>query len=429
MPLERLFGVNHDSSEYNKDSAVGLFYAESWALVHYLMRGDSQRTSQLGRFLVLLQHGTAQDTAFREAFGTDYAGLLAELVKYVHGSRFTYSRLSFADLKISSNAEVRNLDYPETLFRLGDLLAHESDERFGDAEAHLQAALALTPSHSGALAAMGWLRIRQERYEEAATFLEKTVLSGAGDYRAHFHYGELLMRFLSGEVIAVGKLNSRQRWLIDDARRALRRSIELNGDFPEARAALGRTYLVEDDSCLWEGIQELEAAMQGLPFREDVALDLARLYERKGERLKSELIVKSVLGPEAAKALVRKQESQGFEKTLERVNRLLAEAKEDEAIPLFEQFLSGLPEDMRAAYQDQLLALRRGAARNRTVRQYNEAIGLLNKKDLEGALILFEKVAATGEDADLAKAAGAKADQIRQTLRAKRAKRSSSHGD
>src|SRR5262249_51344150 len=68
LPLQKLFALRQASPEYNEESRRGLFYAESWALVHYLMRGEPRRTPQLGRFLLLLQEGRAQDEAFREAF-------------------------------------------------------------------------------------------------------------------------------------------------------------------------------------------------------------------------------------------------------------------------------------------------------------------------------------------------------------------------
>ena len=41
IPLERLFAVSYDSPEYNSERhGQGQFYAQSWALVHYLLFGD-----------------------------------------------------------------------------------------------------------------------------------------------------------------------------------------------------------------------------------------------------------------------------------------------------------------------------------------------------------------------------------------------------
>ena len=52
MPLQTLFSVAHGSPEYNEKSKQGVFYAQSWALAHYLMYGDaSVRQPQLIKFL------------------------------------------------------------------------------------------------------------------------------------------------------------------------------------------------------------------------------------------------------------------------------------------------------------------------------------------------------------------------------------------
>jgi hypothetical protein len=42
IPLPVLFKVDHKSPYYNEQKKVSVFYAESWALIHYLMIGDKQ---------------------------------------------------------------------------------------------------------------------------------------------------------------------------------------------------------------------------------------------------------------------------------------------------------------------------------------------------------------------------------------------------
>ncbi|MGH9398826.1 MAG: tetratricopeptide repeat protein [Thermoanaerobaculia bacterium] len=356
MPVEKLFSIRHDSPDYNEESRQGVFYAQSWALVHYLMRSDSNRTAQLGRFLLVMQQGRPQDEAFREAFQTDYSTLLSDLVRYIRGSRFLYMSVSFAHLNVPGQTRTERISYEETLSKLGELLAHGQPDRAGEAEAHFQAALAANPSHAGALAGLGVLRMRQEKYDEAAELLRKAVASGSGDFRAHFHLGQLLMYTLSKQPFEIGHPDARQRRVVDEARAAFRRSLELNGDFAEARGALGRTFIVEDDSRLDEGIAELEATVRLLPSRKDLALELAGLYDRKSE----------------------------FEKSEEML-----------------------------------------AVRNRSIRQYNEALALVNKQDYAGALAGFQNVAATAEDPALAKSAQENADRITHYISQRKTKKAS----
>ena len=43
LPLKTLFSIGTDSPHYNERDKQGIFYGESWALVHYLMLGDRGR--------------------------------------------------------------------------------------------------------------------------------------------------------------------------------------------------------------------------------------------------------------------------------------------------------------------------------------------------------------------------------------------------
>jgi tetratricopeptide (TPR) repeat protein len=416
LPLEKLFAVRPDSPEYNEESRQGLFYAESWALVHYLMRGEVKRTPQLGRFLVLLQQGRPQDEAFREAFQTDYAGLLRELTGYVRGTSFAYRRIGFADLKLSAEARTEAIGHEEALVRLGDLLAHGHLDRGDEAEAHFQAVLAAAPSHAGALAGMGLLRLRRDRFGEAADFFRRAIVSGSRDFRTYFRHGELLMHALSDQPFRPGHLEESQRQTIEEARAAFRKSIEWNPEFAEAHAALGKTYLFEDGANVSEGIAELEAAVAKLPSRKDLTLDLAELYDRRGEEGKGEELLKRALGPEAEPILARRRSQNRLREALDRVNALLNQGKEEEAITRLEQIVSAAPADAGEILSEQLKELRRGAAKNLSVREYNDAVERYKKRDLEGALAGFERVAATAADSDLVKAAQEHAQLVRRLL-------------
>jgi len=69
-----LFSVDHGSPHYNEKEKQGVFYAESWALVHYLMLGDNgKRNQQFMRYLGLLHSGIPVEESFRQAFQADFA--------------------------------------------------------------------------------------------------------------------------------------------------------------------------------------------------------------------------------------------------------------------------------------------------------------------------------------------------------------------
>jgi hypothetical protein len=70
IPLATLFKVDHNSPYYNEQNKVSIFYAESWALVHYLMLGDKHaHNAAFGAYLAALNEGANQEEAAAKAFG------------------------------------------------------------------------------------------------------------------------------------------------------------------------------------------------------------------------------------------------------------------------------------------------------------------------------------------------------------------------
>src|SRR5271169_6761386 len=79
MPLETLFKVDHNSPYYNEQNKASIFYAESWALIHYLILGDNgAHRASFDAYLAALSQGTTQDEAAAKAFG-DYGKLQESL--------------------------------------------------------------------------------------------------------------------------------------------------------------------------------------------------------------------------------------------------------------------------------------------------------------------------------------------------------------
>ncbi|HKC62328.1 MAG TPA: DUF1570 domain-containing protein, partial [Pyrinomonadaceae bacterium] len=81
IPLQKLLSVNRDSEFYNEKSKRSLFYAESWALLHYLMSGE--RRAQLSTYLNLTASGMDIEAAFRKAFQTGFDEIESELRQYI----------------------------------------------------------------------------------------------------------------------------------------------------------------------------------------------------------------------------------------------------------------------------------------------------------------------------------------------------------
>src|SRR5688500_16336486 len=82
IPLSELVAVDHSSPMYNEGSRRGLFYAQSWAFMHYLTFGSETRRGQLLRYLTSVRGGVPSEEALRKEFG-DLSPLEQELRQYV----------------------------------------------------------------------------------------------------------------------------------------------------------------------------------------------------------------------------------------------------------------------------------------------------------------------------------------------------------
>lgn len=278
MPLESLLRVRHDSPAYNERNKQGIFYAESWALVHYLLQGDKgQRVAQLGQFSSLLAAGKSVEESFQQAFQTDFKAMEKELQGYVRNSSY---RVQVFDLKeplvFDSQMQAAPLPEAEAQAYLGDLLLHTN--RLEDAEARLKGALALAPDLAAAHASLGLVRVRQKKFAEAIEELRKAVEGNSRNYLAHYYYALAVSRQTMGEgrQFVTG-------FPAEDARvmRAeLRKAIELNPSFAESYNLLAFVQLVTGDE-LDEAARLVAQARRLEPNRQTYGLLLAQIQMRK----------------------------------------------------------------------------------------------------------------------------------------------------
>src|SRR5215467_668584 len=70
IPIDALLTADHQSPYYNEQHRASMFYAESWAIVHYLMMDPDAKTRQLfGKFLTAWEASGDQVQAAQSTFG------------------------------------------------------------------------------------------------------------------------------------------------------------------------------------------------------------------------------------------------------------------------------------------------------------------------------------------------------------------------
>jgi tetratricopeptide (TPR) repeat protein len=278
LDLATLLEVNHRSPEYMDHNRRGIFYAESWALVHYLLNGNQgRRQAELRQFLDLQSSGFPLAESVREAFHTDLRGLEEDFRQYVRGARYPEETRDFErPPDVTSSLQSKPLTEAEAEAYMGDLLLRA--RRFDEALDHLQSSLSLNPALAPARTSLGLLRLEQNRYAEAREHLERALLSDPQNFLVHYYYAELLSRdgeqtdkTVAGYILKTALI-----------RAELKKVIALKPDFPEAYQRLAEID-VQRSSSLDETISLLRQASTLWPGRDEFRLLLARVYLRREE--------------------------------------------------------------------------------------------------------------------------------------------------
>lgn len=278
QPLQTLFEIDNYSLHRNKRDARQLFYAQSWALVHYLLLGNNgARLPQVNKFLDALGRNRPTEEAFREAFQTDFASMEKELRKYIDGGNFMAQVATFKHkLEFDAEMQAAPLSDAEVEAYLGDLLLHT--DRAGEAVKRLEEAVRLDPKLGMAHASLGMAHMRLRRFDDAKRHLREAIAVGSGNYLAHYYYAYTLTREGMDET---GFTRGGYRpEAAREMRASLRKAIELKPDFPESYHLLAFVNLVTGEE-LEEGARLLARARQLAPGNPNYALVLAQIYLRQ----------------------------------------------------------------------------------------------------------------------------------------------------
>ncbi|MFN8008320.1 MAG: tetratricopeptide repeat protein [Terriglobia bacterium] len=276
LPLQTLFTVDAHSPFYNEKSKVGVFYAQSWTLVHYLMLGNPQRHKEFIQFLNLQLTQVPLEESFRQAFGTDFPTLEKELDRYVQ--RLTYPMMEYPfekKIEFDTSSQSRPLSESEVQFYLGDLLLHNL--RDVEAEEYLKRAIELDPESSPAHASLGMLYLKQHQLDKAKESFAKAIHSEKASYLVHYYYAQFLVDDESRTGSIGGDLSKEK---VQTVRAELKKAISLAPKFPESYALLAYVNLTTGEE-LDESIQWVNTAKKLAPGKEKFDLLLAQLFMRK----------------------------------------------------------------------------------------------------------------------------------------------------
>lgn len=225
LPLATLFAVDQKSPYYHEEKKASIFYAESWALTHYLQMNDLvQKTHRLKDYSLLLAQKIDPVTAASRAFG-DLEQLETDLNNYIHGGSFRYLKMTTATEVDDSAFKVEPLPSSQRDAMRADFLAY--GPRTADAQSLLDHVFEEDPNNVLARETKGFLAFEQDNREQAREWFEQAVQLNSESYLAHYYFAILSMR------------DARDASQQDRIEASLRTAVKLNPWFAPAFDGLG----------------------------------------------------------------------------------------------------------------------------------------------------------------------------------------------
>lgn len=227
LPIETLLTVDGTSPYYHDGQKGSEFYAQAWALTHFLIVSDRvQGTHCMHDYAERLAHGEDAVSAAHEEFG-DLDKLQQGLSDYVMQRKFMYFMMPAALPAEDAMPEVRAVSMAEADAVRADVLIYTN--RAWEAQALAEAALRKDPKNALAHEVMGYLRFRKGDIEGAKTWYREAMELDGNSCLAHYYYAMMAMRSgARGEDEAIET--------------SLRTSIALNEEFAPAYDALAMFY-------------------------------------------------------------------------------------------------------------------------------------------------------------------------------------------
>jgi hypothetical protein len=124
LPISTLVSIDASSPLYNTKDHAGMFYAESWAIVHYFsLAPEVSDQHLLDKYLAALQATDDPIEAANRSFG-DLKKLGEKLQAYTRQSAFLYQRISVKSGVSEKDFAARHLSQAEGLVIQADYLVH-----------------------------------------------------------------------------------------------------------------------------------------------------------------------------------------------------------------------------------------------------------------------------------------------------------------
>ncbi len=281
LPMETLLTVNESSPYYNEKNPASVFYAQSWAVVHYLLLDpEARRRRILKRFLADWDLSGDPVAAGHEAFG-DLGSFGEAVKKYVRQTNWGVGMVLQGQAATSPQPAVRTLAPAEILALRGDFFAHR--KQIEAAQPLLEQAVALGPEIAATHEALGFYDFRQQEFQAADIEMRKAIELGSASFMTFYCHGVLLLRDFSESAESTST-----------AVNALERAARLNPMYAPTFEGLTQAY---SRSAVTQGkaLEAAETAVKLDPDSESYKTNLAYVLLNNGKAAEARVIAEKLV--------------------------------------------------------------------------------------------------------------------------------------
>jgi tetratricopeptide (TPR) repeat protein len=192
IPLPVLFKVDAGSPYYHEEQKGSVFYAESWALTHYLQVTDKEKgTNRVFDYVRLMSHHEDSVAAAEKAFG-DLSQLQRALESYIHANSYRQFIMNSTVAQIDeASYQVRTLTQVEADAARADVLANVHREK--EARELIDSILKADPNNVQVRETLGMLEFRAGKNEEARKWFSEAVKFDSKSFLANYYFAAMSM--------------------------------------------------------------------------------------------------------------------------------------------------------------------------------------------------------------------------------------------
>jgi Flp pilus assembly protein TadD len=264
MPMADLLAAKHDSAVYNEREKSGIFYAQSWLVVHYLM--SNEKVPEAAKYLQMTQiEKKPIAESVQASFGMDLPAFEKTIVNYFHGQGRMYTApVPEMNLGALNTVKVDDLNARAVL---ADVLAHSADHN-QEAVPEFEAILQQDPENLRANRGLGYLYLRSNQFDKAEALFRRASAGDPNDARLHY----LIALLMNRKAVKEGRPPDNPTFM----RHELERAIDLDPTLADAYNLLA--FALSADQKFEPAIAAQKKAIELSPSRESYQVNLAGIY-------------------------------------------------------------------------------------------------------------------------------------------------------